>query len=275
MLGHTAHLLMKSTFIVSLLWLTTAVTAAEGDEPFLTEADYASVDVAPTAGAAGEASSGDVAAAATQLGVGLLIVIALAVAAGVLLKRASRGGRRLLRHGGEHLEVIDSVALGLKRSVSVLRVGQHAVVVGQAEGGLTALATLPIAEVVGDPASPRVAPTAPSPPRPPEPHQPLDGGAEPRDFQPEMPAGGGAEPRDFRPEMPVGGGAEPRDFTPDAPTNRRETSSRRATRSVTDGDSYQPDPRARAAASREQTAAADGDKVANFQERLRRLQEGT
>jgi flagellar biogenesis protein FliO len=106
--------------------------------------------------------------------VGLLVsvgaIVALAVVLGLVVKRL--GVKRMLPGKGRHLEVIETVPIGFKRAVSLLRLGDQILVVGQGEHELQHLATLP-ASVLGDaakPASPAAAP-APTGDAPPAPGQ--------------------------------------------------------------------------------------------------------
>ena len=102
----------------------------------------------------------------------LLSLLAIAVIAGGLAYMARKFGmRRVLPGRGRHLTVIETVPLGFKRSVSLVRIGDQVLVVGQGEHDLSHLATLPASildEQAGKPveqpvvatAAP-VAPTAP------------------------------------------------------------------------------------------------------------------
>jgi len=110
--------------------------------------------------------------------VGLLLsLLAIAVVAGGLAYAARKFGmRRVLPGRGRHLTVIETVPLGFKRSVSLLRIGDQVLVVGQGEHDLTHLATLPAsvldeqprkalpADAVAVPSTPTTsAPTTPPP----------------------------------------------------------------------------------------------------------------
>ncbi|HEX3132721.1 MAG TPA: flagellar biosynthetic protein FliO [Planctomycetota bacterium] len=77
--------------------------------------------------------------------VGLLLsLVAIAVvAAGLAFALRKLGMRRVLPGRGRHLTVIETVPLGFKRSVSLLRIGDQVLVVGQGEHDLSHLATLP------------------------------------------------------------------------------------------------------------------------------------
>jgi flagellar biosynthetic protein FliO len=106
---------------------------------------------------------------------GLVIsLVAIALVAGGLAYALRRFGmRRVLPGRGRHLTVIETVPLGFKRSISLLRIGDQLLVVGQGEHDLNHLATLPAS--VLDPAAPAptgdagapAAPAAPTPAAPP------------------------------------------------------------------------------------------------------------
>jgi flagellar biosynthetic protein FliO len=83
------------------------------------------------------------------IGGSLLLVIALAVVLGWLVKRL--GVKRLIQAKGNYLEVIESVPLGFKRQASLLRIGDIVVVVGVGEQELVTLATLPASTVLREP----------------------------------------------------------------------------------------------------------------------------
>ncbi len=83
------------------------------------------------------------------IGGSLLVVIALAVVLGWLVKRL--GVKRLIQAKGNYLEVIESVPLGFKRQASLLRIGDIVVVVGVGEHELVTLATLPASTVLREP----------------------------------------------------------------------------------------------------------------------------
>jgi flagellar biogenesis protein FliO len=92
-------------------------------------------------GATATPDSGVVGKAAVGL---LLSLVAIAVvAAGLAFALRKLGMRRVLPGRGRHLTVIETVPLGFKRSVSLLRIGDQVLVVGQGEHDLSHLATLP------------------------------------------------------------------------------------------------------------------------------------
>ena len=114
-------------------------------------------------------SAAPVGSSLMAIGMSLVAVIALAVLLGWLVKRL--GVKRLVQSKGRYLEVIESVPLGFKRQVSLVRLGDVVVLVGVGEHELTTLATLPVTSVIRDEpmapspsGSPTVAPTSSAPP---------------------------------------------------------------------------------------------------------------
>lgn len=108
-----------------------------------------------------QAGSGSVVAKA---GLGLLLsLVAIAVIAGVLAVILRKMGmKRVLPGRGRHLTVIETVPLGFKRSVSLLRIGDQVLVVGQGEHDLSHLATLP-ASILDEPTAKKGEPTTDAP----------------------------------------------------------------------------------------------------------------
>ena len=106
--------------------------------PLFTDAEW---QRGQSGGAATTPEGGVVGKAAVGL---LLSLVAIAVvAAGLAYALRKLGMRRVLPGRGRHLTVIETVPLGFKRSVSLLRIGDHVLVVGQGEHDLSHLATLP------------------------------------------------------------------------------------------------------------------------------------
>ena len=100
--------------------------------------------------------------AATMLG-GLILVVAVAVALGWAVKRLN--ARKLLGGKGRHLEVLETVTIGPRRSLALVRCGTHWLVVGLGERELITVATLP-APVEGPAPAIGPVPTAPAKPSP-------------------------------------------------------------------------------------------------------------
>ena len=99
-----------------------------------------------------------------KAGFGLLLsLVAIAIIAGVLAVVLRKlGMRRVLPGRGRHLTVIETVPLGFKRSVSLLRIGDQILVVGQGEHDLSHLATLP-ASILNEPTPKTVEPVVDAP----------------------------------------------------------------------------------------------------------------
>lgn len=113
------------------------------------------------AAAAPSDGSGVVGKAAVGL---LLSLLAIAVvAAGLAYLARKFGMRRVLPGRGRHLTVIETVPLGFKRSVSLVRIGDHVLVVGQGEHDLSHLATLPASVLDEQPAKPTPTETVAAP----------------------------------------------------------------------------------------------------------------
>ncbi len=127
--------ILLSTSATILLWLAPLGSAAE--EVF-TDAQWSQTSAAaPRAQPSGEI----VGKSLLSIGISLVVVIALALVLGWLVKRL--GVKRLVQAKGRHLEVVDSVALGFKRQASLLRIGDQVILVGVGEHEVTHLATLP------------------------------------------------------------------------------------------------------------------------------------
>ena len=76
---------------------------------------------------------------------GLLVSVGLIVAVALVLAYAAKrwGGRRIMPGKGRHLVLIETVPLAFKRSVSLVRIGDQILVIGQGEHELHQLAILP------------------------------------------------------------------------------------------------------------------------------------
>jgi flagellar protein FliO/FliZ len=98
--------------------------------------------------------------AATMLG-GLVLVVAVAVALGWAVKRLN--ARKLLGGKGRHLEVLETVTIGPRRSLALVRCGTHWLVVGLGERELISVATLP---APAEGAAPAVVPVVPAAAKP-------------------------------------------------------------------------------------------------------------
>ncbi|HYE08313.1 MAG TPA: flagellar biosynthetic protein FliO [Planctomycetota bacterium] len=97
---------------------------------------------------AGDASVGG---AVVQLAVALAVVLGVALAAGWALKRLNV--RRFAAARGANVRLVETVSIGHRRAVSLLRIGDQVLVVGQGEHELCHLATLPASVLAEPPAA--------------------------------------------------------------------------------------------------------------------------
>lgn len=121
--------------ILVLACLVAALTA--GDAPVFSDTEWAATQT-PAARPAAEAPGwGTV----VSMGFGLLAVIGLAVGLGYAAKRL--GARRLLGGRGRNLELLETIQLGPRRSLALVRLGGQWLVIGMGEKELSHIATLP------------------------------------------------------------------------------------------------------------------------------------
>jgi len=154
--------------------LSTATSAA-ATEPIFTDSEWQRQQPSMTAPATGGAVVGQ---AAIGLMVSLVIIAGLAWALAWASKRF--GMRRVMPGRGQHLQVIETVPLGFKRAICLVRIHDQVLVVGQGEHELCHLATFPASVLATVGAAPAVAPfvavtkkvdineteSAPQPPQP-------------------------------------------------------------------------------------------------------------
>lgn len=155
--------------LLILPWSLTGgdVPGAKPEAPLFSDAEWGAQKPAPGA------ESATLGRAAIGL-IGSLVVI-VGGAAGLAWAFKRFNVRKVLPGRGRHLEVIETVPLGFKRAVSLVRIGDHLLVVGQGEHELHHLATLPASALTSAPASasaaaapqpadvPAAPPTAPPP----------------------------------------------------------------------------------------------------------------
>ncbi len=131
------------------------VEATAADPTLFTDQEWAGSErVKP----AGDASVGT---AVVRLGVALTVVLLIALVAGWALKRVNL--RRFVAVRGANLRLIETVSIGPRRAVSLVRIGDQVLVVGQGERELCHLATLP-ASVLGETLAVEPAPADPRSP---------------------------------------------------------------------------------------------------------------
>ena len=145
---------MVCRFLLVLLMASSVAWTAEATlpstepaaQPFISDADWNRSRAVPATGTQAPAPAGKAVAA---MAISLAVVLALAIGSVFLLRRVSqrRGGPTT----GRHLELVETVHLGVKRSVVVLRLGEHVVLVGQSEQGLSGLGTFPASALAARP----------------------------------------------------------------------------------------------------------------------------
>jgi flagellar biosynthetic protein FliO len=128
---------ISATMLLALVGL--GATAAE---PVFTDAQWAATSAATSkATPTGEL----VGSSLLSIALSLAVVVALAVVLGWLVKRL--GVKRLVQPKGRHLEVLDAIGVAYKRQVTLVRIGNQAVLIGLGEHEMTHLATLPLSVI--------------------------------------------------------------------------------------------------------------------------------
>lgn len=94
---------------------------------------------------------GQMTASLLRMAFALVMVVALAIAAAYLAKRFGLH-RRLPGQRGQHMEVLESLPIGPKRMVTLLRINGHHVVIGHGEHAIASLASFPVTSA-SDPAA--------------------------------------------------------------------------------------------------------------------------
>jgi flagellar biosynthetic protein FliO len=146
-----------------------SLAAAEKAEQLFTDDQWAKASERSAIAAPGSDSrsenqgGGQVQGSMLRMVAGLIVVIAFAVLIAWLVRRSGLH-RRLPGQRGDHLEVIESLNLGPKRGVSLLRVGEQFVLVGHNEQSMAALGTFDgLGAGNNPPAAPSLTQPAPSP----------------------------------------------------------------------------------------------------------------
>jgi flagellar biogenesis protein FliO len=152
------HLSLRFTALIVL------AAAAIGPAPMwagevFTDAEWAATNRTPAPTAGPDAGSLLVVAAS------LLMVAGLAVGLGWLARRA--GADKALLRRGKHLEIVDTVAVGFKRQLTLVKLGDQVILVGQGEHELHTLGAFPatVLDSTATPVRPSEA-AAPGPPGP-------------------------------------------------------------------------------------------------------------
>lgn len=131
-----------------LLLLALWSSAMAAETPFISDADWdRGAAVAGTRDQAAPAAVEGSAKPIVALVVGLGFLIAITVGGVLLVRFAAR--RRVGSGPARHLQMIESLPLGLKRSLHLVRLGDQVLVVGSHEQGLTAVTSVPIAHLPG------------------------------------------------------------------------------------------------------------------------------
>jgi flagellar biogenesis protein FliO len=139
---------------VVFLWLCVVLPVLAA-EPVFTNAEWEQTrPTAATPGSTAAPAAPSTTTALLSIGLSLAGVLALAVGLGWVVKKA--GVKRLLPRKGEHLELLETLPLGFKRQVHLVRVQGQVVLIGSGEHDLVALGSFAAA------ASPTPAP-APTP----------------------------------------------------------------------------------------------------------------
>ncbi len=115
---------------------TPTVTSAASTEPIFTDSEWQRQQPTSTTPTTGGAAIGQ---AAIGLLVSLVIIAGLAWAWAWASKRF--GMRRVMPGRGQHLQVVETVPLGFKRAICLVRIHDQVIVVGQGEHELCHLAT--------------------------------------------------------------------------------------------------------------------------------------
>ncbi len=130
------------------LWLLMLVvlmpSVVAGETPFISDAEWdRGASVAGTRDADSAAADEGSARPIIALVLGLSFLIAISVGGVLLVRLAAR--RRVRTGSARHLHMIESLPLGHKRSLHLVRLGDQVLVVGSHEQGLTAVTSVPIA----------------------------------------------------------------------------------------------------------------------------------
>ncbi len=133
-------------------------TGAKPEAPLFSDAEWS----------AQKSASGSEGASLGRAAIGLIgsLVVIVGGAAGLAWALKRFNVRKVLPGRGHHLEVIETVPLGFKRAVSLLRIGDQVLVIGQGEHELHHLATLPASALTSasTPTSPEAVPVSSAPP---------------------------------------------------------------------------------------------------------------
>ena len=117
------------------LTVCTAIGLHAGDTPVFSDQEWAASQ--PRAAAPATAPGWGTVA---SMGLGLVVVVGLAVGLGFAAKRLN--AKRLLGGRGRNLELLETIQIGPRRSLALVRLGGQWLVVGLGEKELTHIATM-------------------------------------------------------------------------------------------------------------------------------------
>lgn len=134
--------------------------AAKPDAELFSEQEWnrlgASASAAANRPSGSAGTSGGTAGGLLLLGGSVLAIAAVIIVLGWATKKYAL--KRVMSGKGRHLEVLETVAIGFKRSVTLVRVGDQVLVIGAGEHELTRLGEVPLAGLV--PTAPPAAETS-------------------------------------------------------------------------------------------------------------------
>lgn len=123
---------------VAMLLLGALLTAGDA-APVFTDQEWSATQTQQAARPAAEAPGWG---AVLSMGGGLVLVVALAVGLGWAAKRMN--ARRLLGGRGRNMELVETIQVGPRRQLALVRLGGQWLVVGLGEKELTHIATMPV-----------------------------------------------------------------------------------------------------------------------------------
>ena len=136
-----------SWFLLVVVLLARPVLATEtaeveaGATPFISDDDWQAAGSAAT-----PPTTPSMAGSLARL-FGTLVVLVVLVAAAVWLAKRSWRRRGGSIGGGRHLQLLETLPLGVKRAVSLIRLGDQVLVVAQTEQQINHLTTLTVSEL--------------------------------------------------------------------------------------------------------------------------------
>jgi flagellar biogenesis protein FliO len=119
--------------------------------PLFTDAEWNRNAPSGTGDGSGKGSAGGLSGASVigqaAIGLGTTLLIIVGLAYGIMVLNRRYGMRRLLpNRSGAHVQIMETVPLGFKKSVCVIKFHDSLIMVGQGEHELCHLATIPVPE---------------------------------------------------------------------------------------------------------------------------------